>query len=44
MLRPEFVNQVKFIRNKVYTIVKTKRVNGQNLNWNLLVSLCKGYM
>mgnify|MGYP000951992123 CR=1 FL=1 len=44
LLRPEFVNQVKNIRSKVYSKVKGKKVNGQFLNGNLLVSLCKGYM
>lgn len=44
LLRPEFVNQVKAIRQKVYTHVKPKKINGQSLNGNLLVSLCKGYM
>lgn len=44
LLRPEFVNQVKFVRSKVYSKAKPKKVNGQSLNGNLLVSLCKGYM
>lgn len=44
LLRPQFVNQVKFIRNKVYTNVRPKKINGQSLNGNLLVTLCKGYM
>lgn len=44
LLRPEFVNQVKAIRAKVYSKVKPKKVNGQSLNGQLLVSLCKGYM
>jgi hypothetical protein len=44
LLRPEFVNQVKNIRSKVYSSVKPKKVNGQALNGHLLVSLCRGYM
>ena len=44
MLRPEFVSQVHAIREKIYTSVKPKKINGQSLNGNLLVSLCKGYM
>lgn len=44
MLRPEFVSQVHAIRQKIYTSVKPKKINGQPLNGNLLVSLCKGYM
>jgi hypothetical protein len=44
LLRPEFVNQVKNIRSKIFSCVKAKKVNGQTLNGNLLVSLCKGYM
>ncbi len=44
LLRPEFVNQVKSIRSKVFSKVKPKKINGQILNGQLLVSLCKGYM
>ncbi len=44
LLRPEFVNQVKSIRSKVFSKVKPKKINGQIRNGQLLVSLCKGYM
>ena len=44
LLRPEFVGQVKAVRSKVYSKAKCKKINGQSLNGNLLVSLCKGYM
>ena len=44
MLRPEFVNQVASIRNKILSLVKPKKVNDKTLNGSTLVSLCKGYM
>lgn len=44
MLRPEFVNQVAAIRTKILATVKSKKVSGNPLNGNYLISLCRGYM
>ena len=43
-LRPEFVSKVKDIREKVYSTVQAKKINGKELNGHLFVALCKGYM
>ena len=32
------------IRNKIFSRVKAKKINGNVLNGQMLVSLCKGYM
>lgn len=42
-LRPEFVEQVERVRNKVYSTVKCKKINNRPLNGGLLVSLIKSY-
>lgn len=43
-LRPEFVEKVNHIREKVFKNVKPKKLNNKELNGPLFVALCKGYM
>jgi hypothetical protein len=44
MLRPEFVTQVESARNKIFSRVKPKTINGRTLNGRMFVELIKGYI
>jgi len=43
-LRPEFVEQVKELRNKVLNKMKVKMLNGKELNGEMLCNLAKTYV
>jgi hypothetical protein len=40
-LRPEFVQQVETVREKILNNVKVKELNGKVLNGNMLVELAR---
>ena len=43
-LRPEFVQQVETVREKILNNVKVKELNGKVLNGNMLVELARQYV
>ena len=42
-MRPEFVDQMKLFRQKVYKKVKPKKLNGNFINGEMLLELCYAY-
>jgi len=42
-LREEFLNQVNKLRNKIFTKVKVKTLNGRQLNGKMLLELAFSY-
>ncbi|EGR32117.1 hypothetical protein IMG5_095790 [Ichthyophthirius multifiliis] len=43
-LRPEFLDQINFLRKKIFKKIKPKILNGQSLNGQMLVQICKSYI
>ena len=43
-LRPQFVDQVVKVRERIFNTVQAKKVNNRAMNGELLVTLIKGYI
>ena len=43
-MRPEFVEQVKVLRKKIFKKVKPKTVMGKNINGDMLIEICEAYV
>ena len=43
-LRPEFVEQIMFLRRKIINMIKPKMLNGKSLNGEMLLNLAENYV
>lgn len=43
-MRPEFVDQIKNLRKKIFKKIKPKTVMGRNINGDMLIEMCEAYI